>query len=526
MELKRIAENNEKSKTSGKRILIMKDLIRDFNVIWEKFMNARLNIPLSIAIMLIFSYAIEGTTNLTLVHAGTKKPNIVIILADDLGWNDVGFHGSEIKTPNLDKLAESGVRLENFYVKASCTPTRAALMTGRHPFRFGMSSNGIRIWDKVGLPIKEKTIAQILKKAGYYTAIIGKWHLGHYKESYLPTHRGFDFHYGHYAGHIDYFSHKVGKVCLDWHRNKTPVEESGYTTDLIGKEAVNLINKHSFDRAPLFLYIAFNAPHAPLQAKEEDINNYLEIEDEGRRVFAAQVQSMDKAIGSIIRALKESQVYENTFLFFTSDNGGSTDRPWARGDNRPLRGQKGTLYEGGVRVPTLLTYPAKLKAGQENYQIFSIVDLLPTLSNLAGANLDIQNISLDGVDILQSLASGFTGRDILLIQYIVPSKSWINKIPRAAIIKGSYKLILNGQFSPYHGIVELFNIKYDPLETHNLAHIESSKVREIQNVLFDYVGKVTPNILNSFNKKPKNFTYPKILSPEYLQEKSKDKESF
>ena len=358
--------------------------------------------PLMIGLLCsVIMLALNGIWDTNTVSATTKKPNIIVILADDLGWNDVGFHGSEIKTPNLDKLANSSVRLERFYVKAMCTPTRAALMTGRHPFRYGMSDNVIWGWEKAGLPLDEKTIAQTLKDAGYYTAIVGKWHLGHYKQSYLPTQRGFDYHYGHYCGGVDYFTHEHRPGALDWHRNENVVKEEGYTTDLIGQEAVKLINNHDYDKSPLFLYVSFNAPHSPLQAKQEDINNYKEIQDEGRRVFAAQVQSMDEAIGNIVRTLKEKEIQNNTLLFFTSDNGGSTYKPWTRGDNRPLRGQKGTLYEGGLRVPTFISYPAKIKGGEVSDQIFSIVDLYPTFAKLAGIP---SSNKLDGIDLLESLA--------------------------------------------------------------------------------------------------------------------------
>jgi arylsulfatase A-like enzyme len=453
-------------------------------------------------------------------YSTTNNPNIILIVADDLGWNDVGYNGSEIKTPNLNKLAESSVRLEKFYVKNKCTPTRAALMTGKHPFRFGMSTNVIWPWDKVGLPLQEKTIAQTLKEAGYYTAILGKWHLGHYKEEYLPTRRGFDYHYGHYCGGLDYFTRQVAQGGLDWHRNEKALQEEGYTTDLIGREAVKLIGTRNFNESPLFLYIAFNAPHTPLQAKEEVIKNYKDLQDEGRRVFAAQVHSMDEAVGNIVKALKQKKVWKNTVLFFTSDNGGATYRiqdkdfnkfeGLLRGDNRPLKGQKGTLYEGGVRVPTIISYPAKLKGGQISDQTFSVVDLYPTLAKLAKVNLDSQN-QLNGVDILEALAAGYTPRDEMLIQYINNST--------AAVIKKNYKLILNGMGNiavPYYGTVELFDLKNDPWETHNLAYSEPERVKEIQEIIEKYAKESVPPILNGSGGKPQDFIVPKVWSPDYL----------
>ncbi|ELR98092.1 arylsulfatase [Gloeocapsa sp. PCC 73106] len=466
-----------------------------------------LRIVIFICLTLTITYYFRGANNL---KAEINKPNIIVILADDLGWNDVGFHGSEIKTTNLDKLAVSGVRLERFYVKAMCTPTRAAFLTGRHPFRYGMSAINVTPWSETGLPLEEKTIAETLKEAGYYTAILGKWHLGHYQESYLPTSRGFDYHYGHYLAGIDYFTHKSGDG-LDWHRNNNPVYIEGYSTDLIAQDAVQLINNHDYHKNPLFLYIAFNAPHIPLQAKAEDLEDYLTIEDEQRRLFAAQVQSMDEAIGSIIQSLQAKQVWNNTLLVFTSDNGGeivaNDIRFTGRGDNRPLRGGKRNLYEGGVRVPTIISYPGHLSSGKTVEQMFSIVDLYPTFAKLAGLKIN-QEQQIDGVDILESIAEKNTNRDELLIQYRDTS---------AAIIKGDYKLIKNG-FDPfpipYYDSWELFNIKDDPLETHNLVHSEPDKVAAIEKILEQYEGKVKPAIAQS---KPADFVVPKIWSPEYLQ---------
>ena len=452
----------------------------------------------------------------------TKKPNIVIIMADDLGWNDVGFHGSEIKTQNLDKLAESSLILDRFYVNPICTATRAALMTGRHPSRYGMSQGVIWEWTKTGLPRQEKTIAQTLKENGYFTAIVGKWHLGHYKKEYLPTQRGFDYHYGFYGGTIDYFTHKY-RDALDWHRNEVPLKEEGYSTDLIGKEAIKLINNNDYDSSPLFLFVSFNAPHSPLQAKEEDIEDYQEIEDEGRRTYAAQVQSMDKAIGKIIAALKAKQIWENTLLIFTSDNGGATNRKFSRGDNRPLKGEKGTLYEGGVRVPAMISYPAQLPAGSKNDTVFSIVDLYPTFSKLAGANDTPQN-KLDGINILDTLKQSSSQRDELLIHY--------KNSETAALIKGDWKLVKNGMGNipgvPYHGMVELFNIKDDPRETHNLVYAEVTKVNEMEKILQEYgrdaKNPITPHFKPTQAYKAKQkFTYPKVFSPDHFQSLSTNK---
>ena len=194
----------------------------------------------------------------------TDRPHIVIIVADDLGWKDVGYHGSEIKTPHLDRLARAGVKLEQFYVQPVCSPTRSSLMTGRYPIRQGLQVGVILPWASYGLPLAERTLPQALKEVGYRTVMTGKWHLGLHERAYLPNQRGFDHHYGHYLGAIDYFTHeRMGG--LDWHRNGRTVREKGYTTNLISQEAVRCINDHD-PRQPMLLYVPFNAPHGPPQS--------------------------------------------------------------------------------------------------------------------------------------------------------------------------------------------------------------------------------------------------------------------
>jgi len=215
-------------------------------------------------------------------HAADSKPNIVYIVADDLGWKDVGFHGSDIKTPNLDALAANGARLEQFYVEPMCTPSRAALMTGRYPFRYGLQTLVIPASGTYGLPTDEWLLPQALKAAGYDTAIVGKWHLGHADQKFWPKQRGFDYHYGPLIGEIDYFTHKAEGV-VDWYRNNQVVNEEGYSTALLGDDAVKLIDAHDAAR-PLFLYLTFNAPHTPYQAPQDYLDRYRQIDDPSRRL--------------------------------------------------------------------------------------------------------------------------------------------------------------------------------------------------------------------------------------------------
>src|SRR5262245_19427623 len=240
------------------------------------------------------------------------RPNIVFLLADDLGWSDVGFHGSEIKTPNIDKLASGGAKLEAFYVQPVCSPTRAALMTGRYPMRHGLQVGVVRPWAQYGLPLEERTLPQELAEAGYFTAICGKWHLGHFQKAYLPTARGFSHQYGHYNGALDYFTH-IRDGGFDWHRNDQVCRDEGYTTELLGSEAVKLIEEHG-GKQPLFLYVPFNAPHSPLQAKQEYLDRYASIEAPQRRKYAAMVSCVDDQIGKIAAALEKKGLAKNTLI--------------------------------------------------------------------------------------------------------------------------------------------------------------------------------------------------------------------
>jgi len=250
-------------------------------------------------------------------------PNILYILADDLGWKDVGFHGSGIKTPNLDALVAKGVKLEQFYAQPMCTPTRAAIMTGRYPMRYGLQTAVIPQGHTYGLAVDEWLLPQALKDAGYQTAIIGKWHLGHADRKFWPLQRGFDYQDGPLIGEIDYFSHKVdGKV--DWYRNNEVVEEEGYSTTLLGNDAVRLIQEHD-PNIPLFLYLAFNAVHTPFQAPQNYREQYKNIEDPSRRAYAASATAMDEQIGRVIAALEQKKMLDNTLVFFQSDNGGTRD---------------------------------------------------------------------------------------------------------------------------------------------------------------------------------------------------------
>jgi len=252
--------------------------------------------------------------------ASTTHPNIIYILSDDQGWKDIGYHGSDIKTPNLDELAKNGAQLNQFYAQAMCTPSRAALMTGRYPFRYGLQTLVIPSAGKYGLPTDERLLPQALKEVGYNTAIIGKWHLGHADKKYWPRQRGFDYQYGPLLGEIDYFTHSAHGI-RDWFRNNEPVKESGYVTELLGADAVKYINKQEASK-PFFLYLTFTAPHSPYQAPKKYLDQYPGIKEEYAKNYAAMTTAMDDQIGMIVKALDKKGLRDNTLIVYQSDNGG------------------------------------------------------------------------------------------------------------------------------------------------------------------------------------------------------------
>lgn len=422
------------------------------------------------------------------LFADAPKPHIVYFVADDLGWKDVGYHGGEIKTPNIDQLAETGVRLEQFYVQPVCSPTRSSLMTGRYPIRQGLQVGVIRPWADYGLPLEERTLAQALKEAGYYTSICGKWHLGLHERDYLPTQRGFDHQYGHYCGALDYFTHERDGGH-DWHRNDKAVYDEGYTTTLLGNEAVGLI-EHHIPETPLFLYVPFNAPHTPLQVPDEYLEPYQHIEDQKRQKFCGMVACVDEVIGQVVAALEAKGMRENTLILFHSDNGGPTR---LGADNGPLRGGKGSLYEGGVRVPCVMNWPGHLESGEVK-GLMHAVDMYPTLITLAGGSIE-QRLPLDGKDAWEMIAAGEASPREEILHNLTPGAR--------ALRLGDWKLVIAQKN------VELFNIAEDPYEKVNLAEQEPQRVKELQARLNELAAEAVPP-RNDDGAKPEDFTTPKI----------------
>lgn len=326
----------------------------------------------------------------------SARPNIVVILADDLGYADVGFHGSDIQTPNLDKFASDGVRLESFYACPMCSPSRAGLMTGRYPLRFGLMRSVIPPYRNFGLDTAEYTLPEMLKDAGYaHRACIGKWHLGHLQSKWHPNNQGFSYFVGCYNGAVDYFTRdRDGEV--DWHRNKETSKVEGYTTDLITQSAIDFIKEVPNDQ-PYFLYVPYTAPHAPFQAKKEDIAKYPNRKGK-KQTYAAMVDCMDQGIGRILESIDQRGDRDNTFILFFSDNGGVA----GIGDNSPMKGSKLTVLEGGIRVVAVAHWPKGGIAGGEAVDArMGYIDVFPTLMAIAGAGQTSN--PLDGIDVLEAM---------------------------------------------------------------------------------------------------------------------------
>ncbi len=411
--------------------------------------------------------------------ADAPRPDIVFLIADDLGRQDVGFMGGEqIKTPHLDKLAAAGARLNQFYVQPVCSPTRAALMTGRYPIRLGLQVGVIRPNAQYGLELGERTLAAALHDAGYTTAMCGKWHLGSFDPAYWPNARGFDHWYGHLFGALEYFTHsRDGKH--DWYRNGEPNHDEGYTTQLLAREAVQIIRDQPVDK-PLFLYVPFNAVHAPHQVPDHYKLPYAGLK-EPRRTYAGMVAAMDEAVGRIVDAVADAGRRERTLFIFSSDNGGPA--PGRVTDNGPFRAGKGTLYEGGVRVCAFAAWDGKIRPGSAVDAPLHIVDWYPTLLGLAGASLE-QERPIDGRDLWPCLISGAPSPHDAILHNAAPAKG--------AIRVGDWKLVLNGSAPEEPGAenaagnrraaadVELFNIADDPYEKHNLAKTRADRLAELR----------------------------------------------
>jgi len=403
-----------------------------------------------------------------------RRPNIIILLADDLGYADVGFQGcKDIPTPNLDALAKSGVRCTNGYVSGPyCSPTRAGLLTGRYQTRFGHEFNP-GAGPEIGLPLTETTIADRFKAAGYATGLVGKWHLGG-AAKFQPPKRGFDDYFGFLGGAHAYFPEKGAPIF----RGTNAVEEKTYLTDAFAREAVAFIDQHKKD--PFFLYLAFNAVHTPMQATDDRLKKFEAITDKTRRTYAAMTLAMDEAVGQVLDKLRAEKLEEDTLLFFFSDNGGPTMPGTTINGSRntPLRGSKRTTLEGGIRVPFVVSWKGKLPAGKVYEQPIIQLDLLPTALAAAGVEAKAE-WKLDGVNLLPYLEgkNSSTPHDTLYWRFG----------EQMAIRQGDWKLVrydpvADGQAKGKATPLKLYNLSKDIGEADDLAATQPDKLKELETV--------------------------------------------
>jgi len=429
-----------------------------------------------------------------------QRPNVVIFLADDLGWSDVGFHGEEtIETPSIDRLAREGVELHRFYSTPICSPTRAALMTGRDPMRLGVAYGVIMPWMTNGIHPDEHFMPESFQAAGYQTAMVGKWHLGHAQETYTPRSRGFEHFYGHLHTEVGYFPPFGNQGGRDFQRNGVTIDDEGYETFLLGDEASRYIRERDKDR-PFFLYVPFIAPHTPLDAPQDLLEKYADMEDDreparsqqtdesrmfrklllqksARPVYAAVVDAMDQAVGRVLDTLDEEGLARDTIVLFFSDNGGAA---YATGgaDNVPLRGGKGDTFEGGIRVVSVMRWPAKIEAGSRMDSIMSAMDVFPTIAEAAGVERQ-GRFELDGRSLWPAISKGekMPREELLFFASETPIRGVFN----VTALDDEWKLVQRIEQGLLSADVEswLFKIDEDPEERINLASAEPERVADM-----------------------------------------------
>lgn len=432
------------------------------------------------------------------------RPNILLIFTDDQGYSDVGSYGAEFPTPNIDRIGEEGIRFTRFYSASSiCTPSRFGLLTGRNPIRSQDQLLGALMFlaeehADTGIREHETTIAEVLRdEADYDTALIGKWHLGHGGPHLLPLAHGFDFFIGHTGGCIDYFTMTYG-VLPDWYHGSQHISENGYATELITDEAVDWLAARSGSDKPFFLYLAYNAPHfgkgyAPkerqpvniMQPQAADLLRVEQIEDKIRREFAAMTLNLDDGVGRVLDALDEKALAEDTLVIFLTDHGGD---PVYGGSNRPFRGAKATLFEGGIRVPCLMRWPGTIAAGSESEAPLSALDLFPTFREIAGIDEEASPPT-DGRslrEIMEGKSESLGDRTLLWqtgAHAELGRESWV------AYAEGDWKYVK----SPEEGEF-LFHLGKDPGETTNLAEREHERFSAMRQSAAEEAARMVPRV--------------------------------
>ncbi|XP_050416113.1 arylsulfatase B [Patella vulgata] len=459
-----------------------------------------------------------------------KKPHIVFIVADDLGWNDVGYHNPSMITPNIDKLAREGVILNQSYVQPLCSPSRSSFMSGYYPFRTGLQHLVILAFQPVCLPLNITILPQELKNLGYATHMVGKWHLGFCKWECTPTYRGFDSYFGYYNAREFYYNHTLNMFFpgdyLDYRDGKAVVKDQDgvYSTYAFAKRAESIISDHNASE-PLFLYLPFQAVHEPIEVPVQYEQMYPNIQNEGRRKFCGMVSALDEAIGNVTLALKDKGIYNDTIILFTSDNGGWVPH---HGNNYPLRGGKFTIYEGGTRGAAFIHGAGLQNTGRTYDGLIHAIDWLPTLVGAAGGGIN----GRDGQNLWPSISTG-RGEERSEFVYNLDD-SLIAEEGHAAIRMGDYKLVEGypglypGWYKPetelppltqeqsaamasenYNAYTyQLFNIKDDPTEHNDVSQKYPDIVEKLKARLDDYRKEsVKPNypFLPDTKSDPTNF---------------------
>ena len=431
---------------------------------------------------ILFFFTLLSCENHPQKVSDKKLPNIIVIMTDDLGYNDVGFNGSkDIPTPNIDRIAQKGVKFTNGYTPYPvCSPSRAGFITGRYQQRFGYERNAqYRPNDpNMGLPQTEKTIPEVIGQVGYTSGVIGKWHLGAHISNH-PLNRGFNFFYGHLGGGHRYFpeeltikdSYSISDEPLSYKtwimRDHNPEKTDQYLTDEFSNEAVNFVIKNK--QRPFFLYLAYNAPHGPLQATQKYLTRFDHIKDKRRKTYAAMVSAVDDGVGRILDKLESLEIVDNTIIFFFSDNGGPESKNGS--NNGPLREGKSSIYEGGNRVPFAMQWTGEISQMVYDYPISSL-DILPTIAELTNAPIEAKN-PLDGVNIIPFLKGLKQGR---------PHKTlYVRKFDNDlySVRDGDMKLVTKEK----NTIKELYNLDQDIGEENNLADFFPKEVQRLDSIL-------------------------------------------
>ena len=406
---------------------------------------------------------------------GSRRPNVIFIIADDLGYGELGMQGNkQIPTPNVDSIAKNGVRFTNGYVSCPvCSPTRAGINTGRYQQRFGhefnpgMPGNASEVF---GLPLTETFAAARFKAAGYSTGCVGKWHLG-YTKGYMPLDRGYDEFFGFPGGAHGYIGEGAGEGN-HMMRGNDPVDEKEYLTDAFGREAVSFIERHK--EKPFFLYLAFNAVHSPLQSIQKYLDRFPQITDQKRRTFAAMESAMDDAVGKVLDTLRKNGLEEDTLIYFVSDNGGPTQSTTSKND--PLHGYKAQTYEGGIRTPSAVQWKGQIPAGKVYDKPVIALDMAPTA--LAAAGIKAEDAKFDGVNLLPFLkGDSGTPHDVLYWRYGA----------QYAIRKGDWKLMKGPE-----GTTLLYNLADDIGEKNDLYAKNPEKVKELSDIYEKWNAQLVP----------------------------------